>query len=100
MAFKVTENTEINYLWQLSHLNLVELIGYCLEDEQQLLVYEFVHEGSRENYLFRSEYINQDFIENLRRLFVLLFEWFEADDVQCKPLWWTFKLLSIKKNIH
>ncbi|CAH8392540.1 unnamed protein product [Eruca vesicaria subsp. sativa] len=55
MAFKVTENTEINYSWQLSHPKLVELIGYCLEDEQWLLVYEFVHEDSRENFLFRSE---------------------------------------------
>ncbi|KAL1209844.1 Serine/threonine-protein kinase BIK1 [Cardamine amara subsp. amara] len=40
-------------LGQLSHLNLVKLIGYCLEDEHHLLVYEFMHNGSLENHLFR-----------------------------------------------
>nr|GMD86068.1 receptor-like cytoplasmic kinase 176 [Ipomoea batatas] len=38
---------------QLSHPNLVKLIGYCLEDEHRLLVYEFMPRGSLENHLFR-----------------------------------------------
>ncbi|KAK2995450.1 hypothetical protein RJ640_002747 [Escallonia rubra] len=33
---------EINYQGQLSHPNLVKLVGYCLEDEHRLLVYEFM----------------------------------------------------------
>ncbi|KAK1562042.1 hypothetical protein Q3G72_005208 [Acer saccharum] len=45
---------EINYLGQLSHPNLVKLIGYCLEDEHRLLVYEFMPKGSLENHLFRT----------------------------------------------
>ncbi|CAA0842858.1 Protein kinase APK1B- chloroplastic [Striga hermonthica] len=44
---------EINYLGQLQHHNLVKLIGYCLEDDQRLLVYEFMPKGSMENHLFR-----------------------------------------------
>ncbi|GMH26454.1 hypothetical protein Nepgr_028297 [Nepenthes gracilis] len=44
---------EINHLGQLHHPNLVKLIGYCLEDEQRLLVYEFMPRGSMENHLFR-----------------------------------------------
>ncbi|KAE8727686.1 Serine/threonine-protein kinase BIK1 [Hibiscus syriacus] len=32
---------EVNYLGQLHHLNLVKLIGYCLEDEHRLLVFLF-----------------------------------------------------------
>ncbi|KAL1330757.1 hypothetical protein AAHE18_12G133100 [Arachis hypogaea] len=44
---------EINYLGQLQHPNLVKLIGYCLEDENRLLVYEFMPKGSVENHLFR-----------------------------------------------
>ena len=51
----VLMQTEINYLGQLSHPNLVKLIGYCLEDEHHLLVYEFMPKGSLENHLFRSE---------------------------------------------
>ncbi|XP_044968858.1 probable serine/threonine-protein kinase PIX13 [Hordeum vulgare subsp. vulgare] len=47
---------EVNYLGQLSHPNLVRLVGYCLEDEQRLLVYEFMPRGSLENHLFRSNY--------------------------------------------
>ncbi|XP_061354192.1 probable serine/threonine-protein kinase PBL10 [Gastrolobium bilobum] len=44
---------EVNYLGQLSHPHLVKLIGYCVEDENRLLVYEFMPRGSLENHLFR-----------------------------------------------
>ncbi|CAH2060209.1 unnamed protein product, partial [Thlaspi arvense] len=44
---------EVNYLGQFSHPHLVKLIGYCLEDEHRLLVYEFMPRGSLENHLFR-----------------------------------------------
>lgn len=44
---------EVNYLGQFSHPHLVKLIGYCLEDDQRLLVYEFMPRGSLENHLFR-----------------------------------------------
>ncbi|XP_052176324.1 receptor-like cytoplasmic kinase 176 isoform X2 [Diospyros lotus] len=44
---------EINYLGQLHHPNLVKLIGYCLEDDHRLLIYEFMPKGSMENHLFR-----------------------------------------------
>ncbi|XP_028792694.1 receptor-like cytoplasmic kinase 176 isoform X3 [Neltuma alba] len=45
--------TEINYLGQLHHPNLVKLIGYCLEDDHRILVYEFLAKGSLDNHLFR-----------------------------------------------
>ncbi|XP_031407508.1 probable serine/threonine-protein kinase PBL17 isoform X2 [Punica granatum] len=44
---------EVNYLGQLSHPNLVKLIGYCCEDEHRLLVYEYLANGSLEKHLFR-----------------------------------------------
>nr|KJB27594.1 hypothetical protein B456_005G001500 [Gossypium raimondii] len=34
--------TEVNFLGQLRHPNLVKLIGYCCEDDHRLLVYEFM----------------------------------------------------------
>lgn len=46
---------EVDFLGQLHHPNLVKLIGYCSEDDQRLLVYEFMTRGSLENHLFRSE---------------------------------------------
>ncbi|XBI04694.1 hypothetical protein VPH35_132945 [Triticum aestivum] len=46
---------EVKYLGQLSHPNLVKLLGYCNEDRSQcLLVYEFMPQESLENHLFRS----------------------------------------------
>ncbi|KAL4566770.1 hypothetical protein LXL04_030893 [Taraxacum kok-saghyz] len=48
---------EVDYLGQFSHPNHVKLIGYCLEDEQRLLVYEFMPRGSLENHLFKSKRI-------------------------------------------
>ncbi|XVF28791.1 hypothetical protein REPUB_Repub19eG0027800 [Reevesia pubescens] len=48
--------TEVDYLGQLHHPNLVKLIGYCSEGENRLLVYEFMPKGSLENHLFRSKY--------------------------------------------
>ncbi|GER43526.1 protein kinase superfamily protein, partial [Striga asiatica] len=57
---------EINYLGQLRHHNLVKLIGYCLEDDQRLLVYEFMPKGSMENHLFRRGYFFQPLSWSLR----------------------------------
>ncbi|KAI3818489.1 hypothetical protein L1987_12298 [Smallanthus sonchifolius] len=45
---------KINYFGQLNHQNLVKLIGYCLEGDRRLLVYEFMLRGSLENHLFRG----------------------------------------------
>ncbi|KAL1550999.1 putative serine/threonine-protein kinase pbl3 [Salvia divinorum] len=45
--------TEVNYLGQLRHPNLVKLIGYCSDGDNRLLVYEFMPKGSLENHLFR-----------------------------------------------
>jgi serine/threonine protein kinase len=57
---------EANYLSQLSHPHLVKLIGYCLENENNFMVYEFMPRGSLENHLFiRGSYF-QPLSWNLR----------------------------------
>ncbi|EHA8587596.1 Protein kinase domain [Cocos nucifera] len=43
---------EVTFLGQLSHPNLVKLIGYCCEDEHRMLIYEFMAQGSVEDNLF------------------------------------------------
>ncbi|CAI9782695.1 unnamed protein product [Fraxinus pennsylvanica] len=45
--------TEVIFLGQLRHPNLVKLIGYCCEEQHRLLVYEYMPRGSLENQLFR-----------------------------------------------
>ncbi|GAV88750.1 Pkinase_Tyr domain-containing protein [Cephalotus follicularis] len=44
--------SEVNFLGRLYHPNLVRLLGYCMEDIDLLLVYEFMQKGSLENHLF------------------------------------------------
>ncbi|XP_042031691.1 serine/threonine-protein kinase RIPK-like [Salvia splendens] len=46
--------TEVVFLGELRHANLVKLVGYCCEEEQRLLVYEYMPRGSLENQLFRK----------------------------------------------
>ncbi|KAG5541192.1 hypothetical protein RHGRI_021148 [Rhododendron griersonianum] len=49
----VSMKAEVIFLGQLRHQNLVKLIGYCCEEEERLLVYEFMPRGSLENHLFK-----------------------------------------------
>ncbi|GJW61100.1 putative reverse transcriptase domain-containing protein [Tanacetum coccineum] len=53
MTPRSTNVAGINALGLLDHLNLVKLIGYILEDDHGMLVYEFMPRGSLENHLFR-----------------------------------------------
>ncbi|XP_041017870.1 probable serine/threonine-protein kinase PIX13 isoform X1 [Juglans microcarpa x Juglans regia] len=46
--------SEVNFLGRLSHPNLVKLLGYCWEEKELLLVYEYMQRGSLENHLFRT----------------------------------------------
>ncbi|KAE9444858.1 hypothetical protein C3L33_23243, partial [Rhododendron williamsianum] len=44
--------SELNFLGRFSHPNLVKLLGYCWEENELLLAYEFMPKGSLENHLF------------------------------------------------
>jgi len=46
--------SEITFLGTVSHPNLVKLLGYCCDDVEFLLVYEFMPKGSLETHLFWS----------------------------------------------
>jgi serine/threonine protein kinase len=56
--------SEVNFLGRLQHPNLVKLLGYCGEDRELLLVYEFMAKGSLENHLFRSTYSIQSILHS------------------------------------
>ncbi|KOM28135.1 hypothetical protein LR48_Vigan503s001000 [Vigna angularis] len=43
--------TEIELLSRLHHRNLVSLIGYCNEEEEQMLVYEFMPNGTLRDWI-------------------------------------------------
>ncbi|GLT59378.1 hypothetical protein SLA2020_321990 [Shorea laevis] len=44
--------TEVNVIGHTHHRNLVRLFGYCDEDENRLLVYELMQNGSLASFLF------------------------------------------------
>ncbi|GAA0186820.1 hypothetical protein LIER_34108 [Lithospermum erythrorhizon] len=44
---------ELVFLGQLRHPHLVKLIGYCCDDEERLLVYEYMERGNLESHLFK-----------------------------------------------
>ena len=47
--------TEVLLLGRLHHRNLVNLLGYCIDKGQFMLVYEFMSNGSLENLLYGEE---------------------------------------------
>ncbi|CAK7324337.1 unnamed protein product [Dovyalis caffra] len=49
---------EINLLSRLHHRNLVLLIGYCVEEGEQMLVHEFVPNGTLRDWLSAKETLN------------------------------------------
>ncbi|XP_077223922.1 cold-responsive protein kinase 1-like isoform X3 [Tasmannia lanceolata] len=52
--------TEIDIISNISHPNLVELIGCCIEGENRALIYEYVENGSLDRALLGSKRIRLD----------------------------------------
>lgn len=49
----------------LHHNNLVNLIGYCADGEQRLLVYEYMALGALEDHLFGMSFKFYVFVKNI-----------------------------------
>ncbi|KAL8471846.1 hypothetical protein ACS0TY_028542 [Phlomoides rotata] len=47
--------TEVSLLARLHHRNLVNLVGYCVDKGQRMLVYEYMSNGSLENVIYNDE---------------------------------------------
>ncbi|KAF8749554.1 hypothetical protein HU200_012569 [Digitaria exilis] len=58
--------TEIELLSRLHHRNLVSLLGYCDEEDEQMLVYEFMPNGNLRDHLSARAKMPLDFPMRLR----------------------------------
>lgn len=58
--------TEIELLSRLHHRNLVSLVGYCDEEDEQMLIYEFMSNGNLRDHLSRESKEPLSFIMRLR----------------------------------
>ncbi|KAM0056104.1 putative transferase, protein kinase RLK-Pelle-RLCK-VIIa-2 family [Helianthus debilis subsp. tardiflorus] len=48
--------TEVKLSGELSHPNVSRILGYCSQDMELLLVYEFMHKGSLENHILTQRF--------------------------------------------
>ncbi|MED6113956.1 hypothetical protein PIB30_075617, partial [Stylosanthes scabra] len=46
---------EVASISRTSHVNVVTLLGFCLEGHQKVLIYEFMSNGSLDNFIFKKE---------------------------------------------
>ncbi|KAI5394490.1 rust resistance kinase Lr10 isoform X2 [Lathyrus oleraceus] len=46
---------EVSTIGRIHHVNVVQLIGFCVEGSKRALIYEFMPNGSLEKYIFSSQ---------------------------------------------
>ncbi|KAI3727355.1 hypothetical protein L1987_67169 [Smallanthus sonchifolius] len=57
---------EVTFLGQLRHPHLVKLIGYCCEEKNRLLVYEYMARGNLESQLFKRYSISLPWLTRIK----------------------------------
>ncbi|KAF8408525.1 hypothetical protein HHK36_007681 [Tetracentron sinense] len=63
---------EVRYLSSIQHRNLVNLLGYCQENDQQMLIYEYIPNGSVSSHLYGAGQDPHEKLEFKHRLSIAL----------------------------
>ncbi|MFS7974190.1 putative transferase, protein kinase RLK-Pelle-LRR-I-2 family [Helianthus anomalus] len=58
--------TEVSLLGRLHHRNLVNLVGYCVDKGQRMLIYEYMSNGSLASFLYSEEKVALNWQERLQ----------------------------------
>ncbi|KAJ0490713.1 putative protein kinase RLK-Pelle-LRR-I-2 family [Helianthus annuus] len=58
--------TEVSLLGRLHHRNLVNLVGYCVDKRQRMLIYEYMRSGSLASFLYNEEKTTLNWEERLQ----------------------------------
>ncbi|KAF2301771.1 hypothetical protein GH714_029031 [Hevea brasiliensis] len=68
----VKSSRKVRYLSPIQHRNLVTLLGYCQENNQQFLIYEYVPSGSVSSHLYGAGQVLDGKLEFKLRLSIAL----------------------------
>ncbi|XP_073019143.1 proline-rich receptor-like protein kinase PERK1 [Primulina eburnea] len=63
---------EVRYIASIQHRNLVTLLGYCQESNLQILIYEYIPNGSVSIHLYGAGQVSQEKLEFKHRLSIAL----------------------------
>ena len=50
---------EVASISRTSHINIVTLLGFCLEGKKRVLIYEFMPNGLLEKFIFKDTNVSQ-----------------------------------------
>lgn len=71
--------TEIELLSRINHKNVVELVGFCYEQGEQMLVYEYVPNGTLNENLAGTAIHFLASVSNLSKIVMLVFHRLVSD---------------------
>ncbi|XP_057997368.1 proline-rich receptor-like protein kinase PERK10 isoform X3 [Hevea brasiliensis] len=96
---------EVRYLSPIQHRNLVTLLGYCQESNQQFLIYEYIPSGSVSSHLYGPGRVSDGKLEFKLRLSIALgaakgpSSQVTADDIFLAPEVKEFRRFSDKSDV-
>ncbi|KAK6934354.1 Serine-threonine/tyrosine-protein kinase, catalytic domain [Dillenia turbinata] len=63
---------EASLIAKLQHRNLVRLLGCCIQDEERILIYEYLPNGSLDSYIFGQHYATRAGLLNWKKRYDII----------------------------
>ncbi|GKC27214.1 nodulation receptor kinase [Tanacetum coccineum] len=88
---------EARYLASIQHRNIVSLLGYCQANGQQILVYEYVPNGSVSIHLYGAGQVTKEKLEFKHRLSIALGAAKVCNSHSYSPMFWSWLTFTPKR---